>query len=169
VSWSHWNYRVVARTREFNGEPWEEWSFIEAYYDEAGTIIAWCDADAPASDCSPEDLVGSARLMADATRLPVVDAVDLPGDDAPWASTHNHGYDTPMHAALAGLVRSQLRQQGRTQTWLAEECGVSQKHISTTLTGLAEASFSMWESMAKALGIEWRVRIAIPRRDGATA
>jgi hypothetical protein len=71
----------------------------------------------------------------------------------------DHGYATDLHRQLAATVRSFLAEHGLTQSWLAESVGVTEKHVSMTLSGLADGSFDYWEKAAAAIGFSWVIRV----------
>jgi predicted transcriptional regulator len=50
---------------------------------------------------------------------------------------------------LAALVRTNLH--GRTQKWLADQVGITQKHLSRVLNGHAEASVQLWDMLLTTL------------------
>lgn len=78
----------------------------------------------------------------------------------------NHGYTTVMHASMANTVRLMLKREGRTQSWLAVQAGLSEKHVSGMLTGLADGSFEAWERIADVFGCQWDIDL-FPVQTGA--
>lgn len=59
------------------------------------------------------------------------------------------------HEFNMGLrINDILKQQNRTQSWLAEEVGVSRPHVSQIISGARAPSLLMIESIARVLGVE---------------
>lgn len=54
-------------------------------------------------------------------------------------------------ANLAAAVLHQLDGQHRTQHWLAQQVGTTDKHLSQMLNGRAEGSVAMWDRLFDAL------------------
>ena len=47
----------------------------------------------------------------------------------------------------------QLKKEGRSQTWLAEQCGISQQHLSAVLAGTRPLTPDLHAAALKALGV----------------
>ena len=54
-------------------------------------------------------------------------------------------------ANLAAAVCHQLDEQHRTQHWLAQQVGTTDKHLSQMLSGRVDGSVSMWDRLFDAL------------------
>jgi hypothetical protein len=72
---SHWNYRVLRRDEN-------DFTIIEAYYDEAGELEAYTLDDACPGGFTLEDLAGDLKQMTEALERPVLSMSDLPPDRA---------------------------------------------------------------------------------------
>jgi ribosome-binding protein aMBF1 (putative translation factor) len=57
---------------------------------------------------------------------------------------------TWLREDLADTVRSGLRERGRSQSWLAEQTGFTEKHISRALNGRVEGSLTLWATLVEA-------------------
>lgn len=57
------------------------------------------------------------------------------------------------------VIRDEMYRQGLTQIGLAKKVGFSQKHINQILTGKATGSIQMWNDIADALGVNWRLSV----------
>lgn len=61
---------------------------------------------------------------------------------------------------LRDAVRTEMREHGMTQVKLAEQAGVSQKHLSQMFTGNAVGSLELWSKLADVMGCRWAVSLA---------
>lgn len=61
--------------------------------------------------------------------------------------------------AMKLQVTTLMAAQGRKQSWLAQESGVSTKHVSQVLTGRVDGSVEMLERWASLLGYRFVVRV----------
>jgi predicted XRE-type DNA-binding protein len=58
-----------------------------------------------------------------------------------------------LRGQLVELLLSELRLQGVSQAWLADQAGITQKHVSQIMTGRADGSFALWDRMFSALDV----------------
>lgn len=65
----------------------------------------------------------------------------------------------PTAVRMAQLVGVELRRQGMTQTQLAKQLGITQKHLSMVLNGRSHASLTMLDAAAEVLGTSWAVAL----------
>jgi hypothetical protein len=73
--------------------------------------------------------------------------------------------DSPKGGVLGQMsssVRRALRERNRSQRWLADRCGITEKHLSQMLTGSIDGSFSLWERVLAEVGLALVVAV----RDG---
>ena len=54
---------------------------------------------------------------------------------------------------LGDFIKKQLYIMGKTQTWLAEQCGCNKGFISQIVMGKSKPGFEISEKIAKALGV----------------
>lgn len=57
---------------------------------------------------------------------------------------------------LVGIVRD----SGKSQAWISEEVGITQKHMSQIMTGKAEGSLRLWSDILDAVGVHIAVEVA---------
>lgn len=58
---------------------------------------------------------------------------------------------TSIATNLATAVLHQLDEQHRTQHWLTQQVGTTDKHLSQMLSGRVDGSVSMWDRLFDAL------------------
>lgn len=86
-----WNYRMVSEEVEVPiTQPWTEQrvSIIEAYYDEAGVLTAWCPAGEPQGG-TVQELADNINRLREALGHPLIEATTLPGYD-PTTGLESH-------------------------------------------------------------------------------
>lgn len=61
---------------------------------------------------------------------------------------------------LVDAVRTRLAELDATQAWLAEQVGVTEKHMSQVMRGTSAGTFTFWQAVVDLLEIEvgWRRR-----------
>ena len=57
---------------------------------------------------------------------------------------------TDIQGDLAAYVRQGLKKTGRTQRQLADDAGVTTKHVTMVLNGKSAASVQMWQKLVDA-------------------
>jgi hypothetical protein len=57
---------------------------------------------------------------------------------------------TNIQRDLADYVRQGLKKNGRTQRQLADDAGVTTKHVTMVLSGKSAASVQMWQKLVDA-------------------
>lgn len=86
---SGWNYRIMARSEPTGGDDYESnFIVIEAYYDDDGTVVAWCDAT-PMGTGDVESLATDLGYMLEACQQAVLDYDDLPHSDGTRKNRNN--------------------------------------------------------------------------------
>jgi hypothetical protein len=68
--------------------------------------------------------------------------------------------DGDPRQAIRTAVKAALITSGRTQKGLAEELGLSEKHVSQVLTGRQRGGWPMWVRMASSLGVDFSVHLS---------
>jgi len=66
---------------------------------------------------------------------------------------------SPTQEAMAALISEALAKDGVTQAELARQSGVSEKHVSTVLSGQAGAQIGLLDYWAWLLGLRFDVKL----------
>lgn len=56
----------------------------------------------------------------------------------------------------AEYTKNKLKELGMTQTWMADQLGVSSQHLSNIVNGTKKPSLKLSEDMAKIMGVDYR-------------
>ena len=56
----------------------------------------------------------------------------------------------------AEYTKNKLKELGMTQTWMADQLGVSSQHLSNIVNGTKKPSMKLVEDMAKIMGVDYR-------------
>lgn len=64
-----------------------------------------------------------------------------------------------LRTEMAWQLRLAIHRAKITQRELAERTGLTQKHISQLVTNQADGSFAVWDDLAQALGLRWRIAL----------
>lgn len=65
--------------------------------------------------------------------------------------------DTYLHDSMVWEVKRAMREQGICQAELARLAGYSERYTSVLLTGRTPGLLQTWDTLAKALGLAWKV------------